>query len=166
MLVKLYDLPPLEPALARLQAERIAVRRALAAERHVIARWVGEHFWPHWRSECEVAFCRQPISCYVAVRGSDVLGFACYDVTRRGFFGPMGVAEEVRGRGVGKALFLACLHSMWIEGYGYAIIGGVGPVEFYRQAAGAIEIPDSTPGVYRGLLTEERSRSTDSRGAS
>lgn len=38
------------------------------------------------------------------------------------------------------------------EVYGYAIIGWVGPAEFYAKAVGAVEIPDSTPGVYRGML--------------
>lgn len=155
MLVKLYELPPLEPVLTDMAAQGIAVRRALAAEKHIVAGWVGRHFWPHWQSECEVAFCQRPISCYVAVRGRELLGFACYDVTRKGFFGPTGVAEAARGQGVGKALLIVCLHSMWVEGYGYAIIGGVGPVEFYRQAVGAVEIPASTPGVYEGLLTDE-----------
>lgn len=152
MLVKLYELPALEPLLARLDAEGVTVRRALAAEKHLVIDWIGQHFWPHWQSECEAAFGHQPVSCYVAVGGRELLGFACYDVTRKGFFGPTGVAETARGRGIGKALLLVCLHSMWVEGYGYAIIGGAGPVDFYRQAVGAIEIPDSTPGVYRGLL--------------
>jgi hypothetical protein len=38
------------------------------------------------------------------------------------------------------------------QGYGYAIIGGVGPAEFYAKTVGAIAIEGSEPGVYRGLL--------------
>ena len=37
-------------------------------------------------------------------------------------------------------------------GYGYAVIGGVGPVEFYRRQLDVLEIPGSTPGLYAGLL--------------
>ncbi len=37
-------------------------------------------------------------------------------------------------------------------GYGYAIIGDPGPVEFYTRRLDAIEIPNSKPGVYAGLL--------------
>jgi hypothetical protein len=33
-------------------------------------------------------------------------------------------------------------------GYAYAVIGGAGPTEFYRRAAGAVPIPDSTFGIY------------------
>ena len=61
---------------------------------------------------------------------------------------PGGVLEAHRGKGLGTVLLLECLRSMKEMGYAYAIIGGVGPKEFYAKAAGAIEIPDSTPGIY------------------
>jgi len=67
----------------------------------------------------------------------------------------MGSDDSVRGRGVGKILLLMALHDMRANGYGYAIIGGVGPAEFYTKVSGAVIIPDSSPGVYRGLLHEE-----------
>jgi hypothetical protein len=38
------------------------------------------------------------------------------------------------------------------EGFGYAIIGGVGPADFYVKTVGAIAIEDSEPGIYRDLL--------------
>ena len=41
------------------------------------------------------------------------------------------------------------------EGYGYAIIDGVGPVDFYQKTVGATLIPNSTPGVYDGMLGED-----------
>jgi hypothetical protein len=34
----------------------------------------------------------------------------------------------------------------------YGIIGGVGPVEFYRKTVGAVKIEGSTPGIYRNIL--------------
>jgi hypothetical protein len=37
-------------------------------------------------------------------------------------------------------------------GYGYAIIGGVGPADFYVKTVGATPIEGSEPGIYRGLL--------------
>jgi predicted N-acetyltransferase YhbS len=81
-----------------------------------------------------------------------VVGFACHDTTYKNFFGPTGVDESQRGRGLGKALLLACLHAMAAQGYGYAIIGGVGPAEFYAKTVGAVEIEGSTPGIYKGVL--------------
>jgi hypothetical protein len=35
----------------------------------------------------------------------------------------------------------------------YAIIGGVGPAEFYAKAVGAVPIEGSTPGIYAGMLS-------------
>jgi len=46
----------------------------------------------------------------------------------------------------------ACLNDMHAAGYGYAIVGHVGEPEFFRRIAGAIEIPDSTPGLYADQL--------------
>ena len=72
-----------------------------------------------------------------------MIGFAACECTRKAFFGPTGVAEDERGRGVGKALLVASLWGLRKLGYVYGIIGRAGPVEFYREAVGAIAIPDS-----------------------
>jgi hypothetical protein len=37
-------------------------------------------------------------------------------------------------------------------GYGYAIIGGVGPTEFYEKVVRAVPIEGSSPGIYRDRL--------------
>ena len=151
ILVRLYDLPPLD--LAPLAAVGVSVRRPLAPERHLVGAWVLREFEPGWASETEVAFAARPPSCYIAVEGQDIVGFACYDVTARGVFGPTGVAAGARGRGIGAALLLASLAAMREAGYAYAVIGAAGPVDFYRRLVGGIVIPDSWPGLYRGLLT-------------
>ncbi|MCD4685839.1 MAG: N-acetyltransferase [Anaerolineae bacterium] len=152
MLVKLYDLPDLAPAVARSNAAGVDIRRGLPPEKHVVLAWVGEHFSAHWVSECDVAFAHQPVGVFVAVEGETLIGFACYDTAARGIFGPTGVSEAARGKGVGAALLLACLHDMRAQGYAYGVIGGTGPQEFYVKACGAVAIPDSKPGLYRGLL--------------
>jgi GNAT superfamily N-acetyltransferase len=152
MLVKLYDLPPLAPLVERLAGEGVVIRRAEPWEKHAVVAWVGEHFHANWASECDVAFSNRPISCLLATHAGQVIGFGCYDATCKDYFGPTGVAEEFRGRRIGTALLLACLHAMRAEGYGYAIIGWVGPKAFYEKAVGATEIPDSTPGIYMDML--------------
>lgn len=152
MLVKLYGLPMLAPAMAEQEAAGIEVRRALTGEKHLISSWVREHFSAPWASECEMALSHHPVTCFIAVKHGELVGFACHEATCKGFFGPMGVAESSRIKGTGKALLLACLHDMRGHGYGYAIIGGVGPIEFYRKTVGATVIEDSSPGIYRGAL--------------
>jgi hypothetical protein len=113
---------------------------------------VRQHFGEGWASECEVSFARLPISCFRAQRGQDVLGFACYDATAKGLFGPTGVLERERKQGIGTALLLVTLHAMAAEGYAYGIIGGAGPAAFYAKAVGAVPIAGSTPGIYANLL--------------
>lgn len=156
MLVKLYDLPGILPGIeAELEAQRVAgvdIRRGIAPEKHIIVDWVRETFSLHWGSEVDVAFSNHPPSCFVAVEGEQPVGFACYDSTFRGAFGPTGVLESLRGRGIGRVLLLACLHDMRAQGYGYAIIGSAGPTAYYERVVGATPIPDSRPGMYRGML--------------
>jgi ribosomal protein S18 acetylase RimI-like enzyme len=148
LLVRLYALPDPAPALARVAAQGVAIRRANAWERDVVVDWVARTFTAGWAAETAVAFGAAPCRCFVAVRGPALVGFACHDVARRNFFGPAGVDPATRGTGVGAALTLAVLAAMGEDGYAYAIIGGAGPADFYARVAGAIEIPGSTPGVY------------------
>lgn len=152
MLVKLYALPHWDNLRDRLSAQSVIIRRAIAPELHLVVKWVRENFGEGWASETTVAFSNHPVSCYIATQDGKTLGFACYDAACRNFFGPTGVAETERGRGVGKALLLATLEAMAADGFGYAIIGAAGPTGFYEKAVGATAIPDSVPGIYRGML--------------
>jgi GNAT superfamily N-acetyltransferase len=152
MLVKLYDLPASHEAVSRLAAAGVSVRRALPPEKHKVLDWVRSTFSEAWASEADVAFGHQPVSCFLAIQGKGLLGFACHDATCPNFFGPTGVDASARGRGIGAALLLACLEAMRHQGFAYAIIGGVGPADFYAKTVGAIPIEGSAPGIYRGLL--------------
>lgn len=152
MLVRLYDLPDSTALYQEIAARGVTLRRARAFERHTVAAFVSAHFSAKWVSEAEVALTRQPVACFIATRDRQILGFACYDTTQRGFFGPTGVAENSRSLGLGKALLLKSLEALRELGYAYAIIGGVGPREFYANVCGAIEIPGSDPGTYTDLL--------------
>lgn len=152
MLVRLYDLPDSAELYAKVEAQGIVLRRARAFEKHTVAEFARTHFSPKWVSEIEVAVGRQPVACFIATRDKSILGFACYDTTMRGFFGPTGVAESARGTGIGKALLFKSLEALRELGHAYGIIGGVGPREFYAKACGAIEIPGSDPGIYGDIL--------------
>jgi len=152
MLVRLYDLEDSGSLYEKVSAQDIILRRARAFEKHTVAAFARDHFSEKWASEIEVACTRQPVSCWIATRDKEIVGFACYETTNRGFFGPTGVAEQARGTGLGKALLFKALESLRELGYAYAIIGGVGPREFYEKNCAAIEIPGSDPGVYSDIL--------------
>jgi len=154
MLVKLYNLDETWPD-SSLAVPGIEIRKPLGAEKSLIVQWVRENFGEVWASEMDITFSRTPVSCYIAQQGREMVGFACYDATALGYFGPTAVAESFRGQGIGKALLLACLLEMKLKGYGYAIIGWIGPQEFYEKAAGAVVIPDSTPGIWKNWLYKE-----------
>jgi GNAT superfamily N-acetyltransferase len=156
MLVKLYDLPDSRGLREKLAQAEVSLRRALAPEKHRVIAWVKDNFSDYWASEAEVAFSREPVSCFIAVKDGKIQGFACHDVTCRNFFGPTGVLPDARKGGVGTALLLACLEGMKHAGYGYAIIGGVGPADYYARAVGAVAIEGSDVGIYRGLLGASR----------
>jgi hypothetical protein len=150
LLVRLYDLP----APSGRRPRGVTIRRAIGPERHVVTRWVADRFFAPWVSECEVALSALPTTLWIAVRGEKLVGFACHDATAKGFFGPTGVDEKERGKGIGEALLFATLAGMREAGYAYAIIGGAGPVAFYKKRLDALEIPGSVPGIYGGMLRE------------
>ncbi len=156
MLVRLYAIPNLDEAVGACSGRGVTIRRALSPERLATLDWVRVHFASS-AAEVETAFAQVPVTCFIAVRNNAILGFACYDVTCRNYFGPEGVANDERGRGIGRALLLSALHAQRAQGYAYAIIGGVGPAEFYAKAVGAIAIPGSTPGIYEGMLAQRSS---------
>jgi predicted N-acetyltransferase YhbS len=152
MLVNLLRLPPADEALEELRAAGVVVRRARPWELTQVRGFVMDNFSRAWADEVSTGLVRQPLTVFVALREGRLVGFAAYECTRRNFFGPTGVMEEERGRGVGRALLLAALRGLRELGYAYAVIGGVGPAAFYERAAGARLIPDSSPGVYADPL--------------
>lgn len=151
MLVKLYNLPDISAEARALQADGVVCRRAESYERSAVMEFVQAQF-PNWADEAAAAFASVPPTVFVAAEAGTVLGFACYNVTRPNYFGPTGVQESQRGRGIGKALLLLALEALRAEGYAYAIIGGVGPAAFYERAVGATIIPGSEEGIYAGML--------------
>jgi hypothetical protein len=89
MLVRLYALPEGADAWERRCGEAgIAVRRMEAWDRDAVRKFVRERFGHGWAAEVEMAFSSHPITGFVAVKAGAIVGFAAYECTRRGFFGP------------------------------------------------------------------------------
>jgi|SRR5215216_699721 len=143
LLVNLLKIPPPENT-----TEEFSIRRAQPFELTPVRTFVTTNFSQSWADEISVGFARQPISVFIATIQRELVGFAAYECTRRGFFGPTGIIPAGQGKGIGKALLLTSLWAMREMGYVYAIVGAAGPVRFYQKVVGAIIIPDSEPGIY------------------
>ncbi|MEM8781942.1 MAG: GNAT family N-acetyltransferase [Planctomycetota bacterium] len=148
LLVKLYDLPDDTAVMQRVADAGVVIRHAMPYDLHKVRDWVTQHFTADWAAEATSVWSRQPIPCLLAIRDGKLLGFASYDTTSRGFFGPTGVDEAERGQGIGAALLHAALRELKHLGYGYAFIGWAGPVAWYAKTVGATVIEGSEPGVY------------------
>jgi GNAT superfamily N-acetyltransferase len=103
------------------------------------------------------------VSAFLAFEGIRVIGFAAYECTYRGVFGPIGVDPAYRERDIATALLLECLTSMKAMGYIYAIIGQAGPRTFFEKTCGAVAVPEDWPKYVRddlSILVDSGTRSS------
>jgi ribosomal protein S18 acetylase RimI-like enzyme len=133
MLVKLYELDDDWQLIAEQKSRGITLRKPIGPEKHLVVGWVADNFGSAWAGETDVAFTNRPRSCFVAVKNDAIVGFACYDATALGFFGPLGVDRRHRRMGIGTALLMACLLDMKLKGYGYGVVGAVKDTNFYKH---------------------------------
>jgi ribosomal protein S18 acetylase RimI-like enzyme len=154
MLIKLFALDDDWHFLSEQKKLGIDIRKPIGPENRVILNWVSTQFGAGWASETAAAFSNRPLSCFVAVKKNAIIGFACYDATALGFFGPIGVEKAHRRKGTGTALMTACLLDMKLKGYGYAVVGAVENPAYYQKAVGALQIPDSAPGIYKNRVKD------------
>ncbi len=154
MLVKLYNIPYSHDIEENIFKSGIRIKKALAPDRSRIIAFSRTCAKDDYSDEVQAAFSNNPITCYIATRGKEIIGFACYEATARNFFGPMAVLESERKKGVGKALLLKALESMRELGYAYAIIGwpANSAVSFYKKCVDAIMIDEKSPGVYKRMI--------------
>ncbi len=155
MLVNLLNLPDNSPNIEKLKQEGFIIRRIRSYELSILRRFVIEHFDEQWADEVSASIANIPSTCFVATKDGKIWGFAAYECTTRGFFGPTGVAESMRGYGLGKALLIACLHGLRELGYVYGVIGGAGPKDFYAKAVGAVPITTEGPSFYADVLKKQ-----------
>ncbi len=92
-------------------------KKAYGLRESYIVDEIRNNFNGAWASEAEVALSNHPMSCFVAIKDKQFLGFACYDATALGFIGPIVVKEQYRGQDIGTALLKASLLDMKNKGY-------------------------------------------------
>ncbi|MFD2203442.1 GNAT family N-acetyltransferase [Shivajiella indica] len=156
MLVRLIDLPDISDLEMNLGKDNIMFRKPIPPEKSFVMDWVKNHFGQYWMNEVDAAFSYLPVRCFIAQQENDILGFACFESTSKNFFGPTGTLDSMRGKGIGKVLLVKSLQSLREMGYAYAIIGGVGPVDFYKNTVNAVVIEGSESSIYNHLLRKKK----------
>ena len=124
-------------------------------DKNTILDFVESNFQKNWVYEVEHALMGDVSKCFIATEEGKLIGFACYDSSSKGFFGPIGGLEERRKENIGQALLIRTLNAMKEYGYGYAIIGWVSDAEqFYRKTVGAEFIKGGNPenSIYSNLV--------------
>ena len=92
-----------------------------------------------WRFEASKAFDADPPTIFIEEVDGEIAGFAAHDVNNRGlgFFGPTGVKESMRGRGIGCRLLHASLADLGRLGYQRVVIPWTDALSFYAKCCGA-----------------------------
>lgn len=144
LLVNLYRLDT-NDTMQEAKKRGVLIKRVLPPDKTKVIEFVRKYYGENWVGECETAIYRSPVSCFIAVKDKEILGFACYDATAKGYFGPIGMSPDQKGKGMGKALMYAALDAMREDGYGYAVIGWAdsNAMGFYENSLSLFVIPDS-----------------------
>lgn len=154
LLVNLYDFQ-CKRDQEKLASNGIVIRRAMSPDKGKILEFIKTHYSEGWMYESEHALMNTPISCYIAVKNKEVVGFACFDATAKGYFGPIGIKPDQKGAGIGQALMYETFMGMKEAGYGYGIIGWVDDaIGFYEKTINAVPIANSNPKktIYQNLI--------------
>lgn len=149
MIAGLTNLPGIEIS------DNIKIKRAFVGDKEAILDFVADNFRKNWVYETEHSLMQEISKCFIATENGKIVGFACFDSSAKGFFGPIGVAESHRGKNIGKALLIRTFQAMREYGYGYAIIGWVSDAEmFYRKTVNAEYIKGGNPenSIYSNLI--------------
>lgn len=134
---KMDTLPPLTGVAG------YTLLRVDASNRGFVLDWIGRRFAPVWALEAGRALDGPRHALHVAFADSDFqtpVAFAAADGNNQGlgWFGPAGTEGAHRGKRLGEALLLRCLHD--VRGLPEAgVIAWIGPKEFYRKTVGAVE---------------------------
>jgi mycothiol synthase len=99
-----------------------------------VLEFIDKEFGPIWRFEA-----LRGATIFYAEDAGEIAGFSTHEANNRGlgFYGPTGVAEKFRGRGIGRQLVLASLADLRRLGYHRVVIPWTDATEFYRKSCGA-----------------------------
>ena len=114
-----------------------SIRRAVYSDLTELKRFIQAEFGDRWIMRIDQLSASGQLPVFLAEEKGEIIGFACFDMEKRGMFGPMGTSSRKRLSSVGKELLHRSLLDMAERGYAYAVIEQAGPIEFYEKTCGA-----------------------------
>ena len=119
-------------AILPVRAGEIAC--ATQSNREAVLHFIEQNFGPIWRFEAS-----RGAALFSVEHDGQIAGFSTHEANNRGLgtFGPAGVREALRGRGLGRKLLVASLADLSRLGYHRAVIPWTDAIEFYRKSCGA-----------------------------
>jgi len=131
-------LPDYGDIVERLAGEGITFHRPALAEKAEVQQWLLETFGEGWSYETGLAFREGKVTVWIARAEGRICGFAASNATGRDYFGPIGVSEEFRRKGIGRVLLVKCLRDMQEDGRASAWIPtGLARIPYYHRGARA-----------------------------
>jgi mycothiol synthase len=127
-----------QPEEKKLSSEGISFRRAEIFDKEKVITWLENNF-PAWIGEVSETFKNKPITLFICEHDGNLIAFSAHEVNNKGtgWFGPMGTATELKGKGIGSILLKKCLQDLKEMGFAKAIIPWVGPIPFYMHHVSA-----------------------------
>ena len=98
--------------------------------------FISKYFSTSWALEVEFGLINIPAAHCTVLKNiaGDIVGFAAVHAVNRNWFGPMGIKDELRGRGLGKLILLHAMRQATENGINSLILSGVNDkAQFYRK---------------------------------
>jgi len=131
-------LPDYAALIAKRAEEGVTFHRPTMDEKEEVHEWILSAFGEGWAYETDLAFREALVTVWIARDHGKVCGFAASNATGRGYFGPTGVGEDQRRKGLGRVLLVKCLEDLQADGRSVAWIPtGLERISYYHNGAGA-----------------------------
>lgn len=152
LIINLYQ-EKLENLTIKPKDGKIQIKRILTPNADQLVSFVKENFNATWASEVKSGLYKSDPTCFIATLDAKIIGFACFDATARGYFGPTGINSSYRGLNIGQALYIETLKLMKSYGYGYAVVGATTDElsNFYGKYLDLVKL-DNEKTIYNRLL--------------
>lgn len=124
----------------RINTGPLVIRRAGQEYRETVFKWIKTEFSVFWAYEADASFKYANPKLWLAEENNKIIGFSVYGTLEPHWFGPIGVSNEARSRGIGSILLFNCLRSLREEGQRHAVVPWTNHLFFYTQVPGITRV--------------------------